>query len=87
MRGCLSSLQGLHTAGVRHALLLNGFIDLLNGGRGQARKGCIHFQNAVRKHTACRDLSPQTEGSAAAPGTFGLSILGCGALSFVSQGG
>lgn len=85
---CLSSLQGLHTAGVRHALLLNGCIDLLNGGRGQARKGCIHFQNAMRKYTACQDLSPSDRGfSAATPGTFGLSILCCGALSFVSQDG
>lgn len=36
-RACLSSLQGLLTA-VRHAFLLNGFIDLLNEGGGQARE-------------------------------------------------
>lgn len=34
---------------VRHAFIFNRFIDLLNEGRGQARKMCIYFLNAVRK--------------------------------------
>lgn len=63
MRARLSSPRGLHTA-VRHALLLNGFIDLLNEGRGRARKGCVHFLSAARKPVACEDLALRHTGDA-----------------------
>ena len=65
--------------GVRHAFLLNGFIDLLNEGRSQARKVCIHFQNAVRKHTACQNLSPTDQGflNCHTGDIWGQTILSC----------